>query len=157
MRPLFSSIAGVLLCSTCAGQARAADALPSQEAQVLSQLHVLLDGLAKRDRQTMASVLLPGGSATLMRNGKPVQMGFDAFVDRLSAPGTDTREERIQHPLVRVDDNLAVVWTYYTFWLNGKLDHCGTDTVNLVKVEGRWLIASIGDTSRSVCPESASR
>ena len=122
-----------------------------EEKVVLIPLQALLDGLAKRDRAAMTAQLLPGGSATLMRKGKPVQLGFDAFVERLSAPGTDTREERINNPLIRIDNNIAIIWTRFVFLLNGKVDHCGTDIVNLVKVDGQWLISSIGDTSRTDC------
>jgi hypothetical protein len=35
--------------------------------------------------------------------------------------------------------------------VNGKLDHCGTDLFNLVRQEGKWLIAAIADTGREVC------
>jgi hypothetical protein len=86
-----------------------------------------------------------------MRNGKPVQMAFDTFAERLSAPGTDTRQERIYDPVVHVDNNIAYIWTRYDFVLNGKVDHCGTDSASLVKVDGRWLIASLSDTSRTDC------
>jgi hypothetical protein len=99
----------------------------------------------------MAAQLLPGGSVTLMRNGKPVQLGFDAFLERLSAPGTDTREERIYNPLVRIDDNIAIIWARFDFLLNGKVDHCGTDIVSLAKVNDQWLISFLGDTSRTEC------
>src|SRR5262249_14699174 len=100
---------------------------------------------------------LPGGTATLMRNGKPVQMAFDTFAERLSAPGTDTREERIHNPLVRIDDNIAIIWAPFEFLLNGKVDHCGTDIVSLVKVDGQWLISALGDTSRTDCQKRCLR
>ena len=131
-----------------AGPATAAKAGSPEEKAVVARLQALLDGLAKRDKAAMAAQLLPGGSVSLMRNGKPVQMGFDAFVDRLSQPGTDTREERIYDPLVRIDNDIAVVWARFDFRVNGKVDHCGTDLVNLAKVDGQWLISFIGDTSR---------
>jgi len=122
-----------------------------QEKEVIAALQCVLDGLAARDKNMIAAQLLPGGSATLMRNGKPVQMAFDRFAERLSAPGTDTRQERIYDPVVHVDNNIAYIWTRFDFVLNGKIDHCGTDSASLVKVDGRWLIASLGDTSRTDC------
>jgi hypothetical protein len=146
---------GLLFAVACvltfSGPALAAKATSSDEREVIARLQSLFDGLARRDKEMITAQLLPGGSATLMRNGKPVQLGFDALAERLSAPGTDTHEEDIYNPLVRVDDNIATIWTRYEFLLNGKVDHCGTDIVNLVKVEGRWLIAFIGDNSRTDC------
>jgi hypothetical protein len=136
-----------------AGPALAAKTESAEEKAVVGRLQAFLDGLAKRDKAGMTAVLLPGGSATLMRKGKPVQMAFDALLERLSAPGTDTREERIYKPLVRIDTDIAIIWARYDFFANGKVDHCGTDIVNLVKVDGQWLISSIGDTSRTECKQ----
>ena len=143
---VFSFAALVAPGVSCAAKAESAE-----ESAVIAPLQGLLDGLAKRDKAAMSAQLLPGGTATLMRNGKPVQMTFDAFVERLSTPGTDTRVERIYDPLVRIDDNIAIVWARYDFVLNGKVDHCGTDIVNLVRVDGHWLISFMSDTSRVSC------
>jgi hypothetical protein len=95
--------------------------------------------------------LLPGGSATFLRNGKPVQLTFEALADRLSQPGSTSREERIRNPLVRIDDNVAIVWAPFEFLIDGKVDHCGRDIVQLVRVDGHWLIAAIGDNNRTDC------
>jgi hypothetical protein len=134
--------------------AAAAEGASPEEKAVIARLQALLDGIAKRDKAMLTEQLLPGGSATLMRDGKPLQIGFEALVERLSAAGTDTREERIFDPLFRIDDDVAIIWARYEFLRNGKLDHCGTDAINLVKVSGHWLISSLGDTSRTACKQS---
>ena len=87
----------------------------------------------------------------LMRDGKPVQMTFADFADRVGKPGTTQIEERIHDPLVRIDHDLAVVWAPFEFLVNGKVDHCGTDLFNLVQTDGKWLIASVADTGRKDC------
>ena len=145
------STAFILILLAAAGCASNPKPRTPEEKEVIAPLQGLLDGLAARDRNMIAAQLLPGGTATLMRSGKPVQMPFDEFADRLSTPGTDTREERIYDPVVHLDINIAYIWTRYDFLLNGKLDHCGTDSASLVKVNGRWLIASLADTSRADC------
>jgi hypothetical protein len=141
----------ILMLSVVAGCASNPKPRTPEEKEVIASLQGVLDGLAARDRNMIAAQLLPGGSATLMRNGKPVQMAFDTFAERLSTPGPETRVERIHDPVVHIDNNLAYIWTRFDFLLNGKLDHCGTDSATLVKVDGRWLITSIGDTSRNDC------
>jgi hypothetical protein len=128
-----------------------ATAASAEEKAVLAAFQAMLDGLGKRDKAAMLAQLLPGGSATLMRNGKPVQMTFEALTDRLSQPGNETHEERIREPLIRVDGNVAIIWAPFEFLLNGKVDHCGRDIVTLVRVDERWLIATIGDNSRTDC------
>jgi hypothetical protein len=145
---LASAVAG---CASTAGAHLDSQTHSPEEKEVIASLQGVLDGLAARDRNMIAAQLLPGGSATLMRNGKPVQMAFDTFAERLSTPGTETRQERIYDPVVHVDNNIAYIWTRFDFVLNGKIDHCGTDSASLVKVDGRWLIASLSDTSRTDC------
>ena len=126
-------------------------ATPEEQA-VLAPVTALFDGMAKRDAAAMKKPLLPGGTLVLMRDGKPVQMTFDAFVERVARPGTTQIEERIHDPLVRIDNDLAVVWAPFEFLADGKVDHCGTDLFNLVRADGKWLIASIADTGRNNCP-----
>ncbi len=126
-------------------------ATPEQQA-VLTPIMALFDGMAKRDADAIRKPLLTGGTMVLMRDGKPAQMTFDAFADRVGKPGTTHIEERIHHPLVRIDHDLAVVWAPFEFLVDGKVDHCGTDLFNLVRTDGKWLIASVADTGRKDCP-----
>jgi hypothetical protein len=126
-------------------------ATPEEQA-ALASITALFDGMAKRDAAAMKKPLLPGGTLVLMRDGKPVQMTFEAFVERVAKPGTTQIEERIHDPLVRIDNDLAVVWAPFEFLADGKVDHCGTDLFNLVRTDGKWLIASIADTGRNNCP-----
>jgi hypothetical protein len=126
-------------------------ATPEEQAAVLAPVTALFEGMAKRDAAAMKRPLLPGGTMVLMRDGKPVQMTFEAFVERVARPGTTQIEERIHDPLVRIDNDLAVVWAPFEFLSDGKVDHCGTDLFNLVRSDGKWLIASIADTGRNNC------
>jgi len=43
----------------------------------------MFEGLAKRDAAAIKEPLLPGGAMVLMRDGKPIQMTFDAFANRV--------------------------------------------------------------------------
>jgi hypothetical protein len=111
----------------------------------------MFDGMSKRDAATIKKPLLSGGTMVLMRDGKPTQMTFEDFADRVGKPGTTKIEERIHDPLVRIDHDLAVVWAPFEFLVDGNVDHCGTDLFNLVRVDGKWIIASVADTGRKDC------
>lgn len=123
----------------------------AQQQAVLAPVTALFDGMSKRDAEAIKKPLLPGGSMVLMRDGKPTQMTFEAFAERVGRPGKTHIEERIHHPLVRVDHDLAVVWAPFDFLVDGKVDHCGTDLFNLIRTDGKWLIASVADTGRKDC------
>jgi hypothetical protein len=139
-----ATAAGLLISSLRA-------ATPEEQA-VLAPINAMFDGMAKRDAEAIKKPLLPGGAMVLMRDGKPVQMTFADFADRVGRPGTTRIEERIHDPLIRIDHDLAVVWAPFEFLVDGKVDHCGTDLFNLVRTDGKWLIASVADTGRKDCP-----
>jgi hypothetical protein len=134
---------GLLTPSTRAGT-------PDEQA-VLVPINAMFDGMAKRDAAAIKAPTLPGGTMVLMRDGKPAQMTFEAFADRVGKPGKTQIEERIHDPLVRIDNDLAMVWAPFDFLVDGKVDHCGTDLFNLVRTDGKWLIASVADTGRKDC------
>jgi len=122
-----------------------------QKQEVIATVMELFDGMSKRDAELIKKPLLAGGSMVLMREGKPVQMTFQDFAERVSKPGTTHIEERIHDPLVRIDHDLAVVWAPFEFLEDGKVDHCGTDLFNLIRTNGKCLIAGIADTGRKNC------
>jgi hypothetical protein len=145
-----------LLLSICgplaaAFQTASLHASTPEEQAVLAPVTAMFDGMAKRDAAAIKEPTLPGGTMVLMRDGKPTQMTFESFADRVGRPGTTQIEERIHDPLVRIDNDLPVVWAPFEFLVDGKVDHCGTDLFNLVRKDGKWLIASIADTGRKDC------
>lgn len=129
----------------------AAPARPPAERAVLVPIQAFFAGMSARDAAAIKKTTVPGGTLVLMRDGKPVQMTFDDFADRVAKPGTTRIEERIHDPLIRIDHDLAIVWAPFNFFVDGKIDHCGTDLFVVVRQSGAWRIASVADTSRNTC------
>jgi Putative lumazine-binding len=132
-----------------------AEALPTaaEKQAVLEPINRLFKGMSSGDQGLMMEQMLPDGSATLYRNGQFLQMSLQALADRIGkiVDGPDHFEERIYDPLIRIDDNIAVVWASYNVYKNGKVDYCGTDLLSMVRRDGHWLIASVTDNSRRNC------
>jgi hypothetical protein len=84
--------------------------------------------------------------------------GKDIFVDEggpeklIKAIGTradDQKwEERLLDYVVKVDGNMANVWTPYEFWFNGSFSHCGVNSFQLFHDNGTWKIIYLIDTRR---------
>src|ERR1700755_458586 len=123
----------------------------AEQQAVLAPITQMFDGMSKRDAAMLKKPVLSGGVMVLMRDGKPTQMTFEDFATRVGKPGTTKIEERIHDPLVRIDNDLAVVWAPFEFLVDGKVDYCGTDLFNLVRVDGKWTIASVADTGTKTC------
>jgi hypothetical protein len=126
-------------------------AATSDEKAVVVPIQAMFDGMARRDAATIKASAVPGATMVLMRDGKTEQITFEAFGDRVGKGKTQI-VERIHDPLMRVDCDLAMVWAPFEFRLNGKVDHCGTDLFNLVRTDGKWLIANFAATVRRDCP-----
>lgn len=84
--------------------------------------------------------------------------GKDIFVDEggpeklIKAIGErpdDQRwEERLLDFVIKVDGNMANVWTPYEFWFNGTFSHCGVNSFQLFHDNGTWKIIYLIDTRR---------
>lgn len=158
MRPAFlrrDHVPAILRTALVAALALASGAViagtPAASPGVLEPVHAFFSAMARYDQAAMRAQVLPAGTATLMRKGKPVQLTLGDFVDHVK-PGKERIEERLGKAQVMVDGDLAVVWAPYTFLLEGKPHHCGTDVFNLVRVDGKWQIAAIADNSRECEP-----
>jgi len=70
------------------------------------------------------------------------------FAEKLPS-GPDRVEERFYHPLVRVDDDIAMVWARYDFFVNGEVHHWGTNIISFLKQDGQWRVSGIADNGRT--------
>jgi putative lumazine-binding protein len=70
---------------------------------------------------------------------------FSTFIDKLQKGDAD---EQITFDVVKVDNELAIVWAPYKFYWKGKFSHCGTDSFQLVRLNGVWKIQYLIDTRR---------
>jgi hypothetical protein len=87
------------------------------------------------------------------QDGK-IQVFTEDFAELLSFVGTPTKDkyrEVIEFDAVHTEKSLASVWAPYTFYLNEKVSHCGTDSFQLVKTDAGWKIQYIIDTRRKGC------
>jgi len=145
------SLATVAMTVLGLATATPSSAADTDERAVLAPVQAFFDGMAKYDSAAIRVTVQPEGSVALLRKGKVVRMTLGEFADHMK-PAKDRIEERIYDPLVRIDGDIAIVWAPYDFLVNGQVKHCGTDAVNLVRIDGRWLITGIADNSRDTCP-----
>jgi hypothetical protein len=71
-----------------------------------------------------------------------------AFIDFVSKQTPGAADERIVFETIKIDGPLAIAWTPYNFFYNGKFSHCGVNSFQLVRLSGEWKIQYIIDTRR---------
>ena len=70
---------------------------------------------------------------------------FTEFVGKQKKGAAD---ERISFETIRIDGPLAIAWTPYKFYFDGKFSHCGVNSFQLVRISGEWKIQYLIDTRR---------
>ncbi|MFQ5690525.1 MAG: nuclear transport factor 2 family protein [Gemmatimonadota bacterium] len=121
------------------------------EEEVLSVVRALFDAMRARDSAAVRAVFNEDARlvTTIDRAGVPaVRLStIDGFVEVIASATADL-DERIRDPEVRIDDDLATVWTPYAFFLDGEFSHCGVDAFLLTRTRDGWKIVHIADTRR---------
>jgi len=70
------------------------------------------------------------------------------FADFISKEQQGNADERITFGSIKIDHDLASVWTPYQFYYKGMFSHCGVNSFQLVRLNGIWKIQYIVDTRR---------
>ena len=70
------------------------------------------------------------------------------FVAQIGKAKKDSLDERITFETVKIDGPLAIAWTPYKFYYAGNFSHCGVNSFQLVRINGRWKIQFLIDTRR---------
>ncbi|HVV22119.1 MAG TPA: nuclear transport factor 2 family protein [Pseudonocardiaceae bacterium] len=122
--------------------------MTDDERQVLDTVHELLATVTRRDADGMARLLVPGGAAVQSRDHVVTCTPLSEF-PTLMPGGTADLEERFHEPLVRVDDDIAMVWAHYDFLVDGAVHHWGTNILSLLKENGRWRVSAVADNGRT--------
>jgi hypothetical protein len=95
-----------------------------------------------------------GGSAP---EGAPVSVKaqtVDPWVEAIGHSGGNW-DEQTYDVEVRVNDRMASAWVPYTFYLAGVVDHCGVNSIELLRDQEGWKITQLSDTRQEGlgCPD----
>lgn len=152
-------VLGILSLSVEAlAQAQSAD-----ERAILDVIDQFMHAVTKGDSAAMARIRREGTTTTIERpdpaGGTMVQLrpfptGAAAPTSAAPSPApASSVRERYWDPVVHVRGSLAVVWTPYEFWRDGKTSHCGVDVFELAKQAGVWTIGNVMFTVEpDACP-----
>jgi hypothetical protein len=143
------ALAGLLV--TCTLLVPAPTQAQSAEAEVVAVVERLFEGMRTRDTTMMRGTF--DGSARLYGitpAGVIQATPMDDFLRSIAgAPADLVLDEKVYAPEVRIDGNLATVWTFYTLHLGERFSHCGIDAFTLYRTAESWKIVTIGDTRRT--------
>lgn len=156
MRKVLAAVLLVCVPSLAAGQT----VPPGDREAVVAAVQKFVDAMAAGDIAGIRAVTVPEGRFFSLREGAPGEPpSLRTFTNQESADqlAADKRKllERIWNPEVKIQGAIAVVWTPYDFWIDGKFSHCGVDAFNLIKTADGWKLAGgLYTVEATGCPPS---
>lgn len=91
---------------------------------------------------------------TVAQSDEGTKLGSNSvkdFINRIAVtPAETVLDERILSYNIQVDGDMASAWTPYRFYVNDGFSHCGVNSFQLIKINGKWQITYVIDTRRKV-------
>ncbi|WP_223599323.1 nuclear transport factor 2 family protein [Chryseobacterium sp. GVT01B] len=120
-----------------------------QNKDIEKPIRNLFLGMKNADSELVKSAFAENAMLqTITKDGTVKSDSIQDFVASVSKFTKGDLDERIIVEAVHTDGNLASVFTPYSFYLKGKLSHCGANSFQLVKQNNEWKIQYIIDTRR---------
>ncbi|ELR69626.1 hypothetical protein C900_04851 [Fulvivirga imtechensis AK7] len=120
-------------------------------AEVLKVVGQVFDGMRAADSTMVRSAFAKDAELYTIftdKEGNPVlhKGSLVNFLNAVGSPHDVVWDEPIWDTEVRIDGNLAQVWTKYAFYAGDKFSHCGVDAFHLFKTLEGWKIFHLTDT-----------
>jgi hypothetical protein len=131
----------------------------AEETAVRASIDQMFTGMRKADTTLFKSVFAPSASLQSIAKSKEGavsvrQEGIPGFIASVGKQTPGDLDERLSGYDIKIDAEMAIAWTPYTFYYKGQKSHCGVNVFTLVKLDGKWKIQSIIDTRRrDGCPD----
>lgn len=129
-------------------------AQPSEENNIKNVISLFFEGIHKGDtlliNQTIANdlriqtIYTNEEDSFFLRTEK-----VSHFLNKIAGKDPEaTWDEKLLSYSIKIDNNMANVWTPYEFYYNGIFSHCGVNSFQLFKEKDQWKIIYLIDTRR---------
>jgi hypothetical protein len=121
--------------------------------EVQAVIEQFFDGMRESDSTKVAETFIEDAiMKTVGKNERGeviVNSGnLGGFLRAVGSPKEQIWDEKIQGYDIKVDGELATVWTPYQFYVGDNFSHCGVNSFQLVQKGEGWKIFFIVDTRR---------
>lgn len=129
------------------------DSLSENQKEVILPIKQLFEGMLKGDSSLVKQAFYE--SVTLKTVVKDKEGNIVLKTDELenvlqavATPHEKPYREKVLSYEIKIDANLAQVWTPYEFYVGDTFSHCGANAFHLIQTKDGWKIISITDTRR---------
>ncbi|WKK75988.2 nuclear transport factor 2 family protein [Marivirga salinae] len=127
--------------------------------QIAEIIQDVFDGMRESDTTKMAPYMHPNvkmQSLNVDGEGNEVSQlnGAQGWLNAVAKNKGDVWNEQIDNLKIQTDGEVASAWMDYKFYLGDKLSHCGINSFQFIKMDGKWKIIYIIDSRfKSNCSE----
>lgn len=141
-------IAGAGCANTTAAAQAPAGHQPGEEAAILDTLDRFLIALNAQDFEARAALQTPDGmsymAVSVPAGGTRIVSRPNSYwVDPANRLDVQSINDRYWSPTVLIRGDMAQVFAPYELLIDGARVQCGVDFAQMVRSEGRWLVANI--------------
>ena len=152
---LATILAGALAGSAMAQAPDASCELPSEPEGIPAALDAAITGPADKDRACMKALLTPEARMTFVSlgaDGTPTYTleTLDEWIARVKARGHIMLEEKQLKFHIERYSNIALLWSSYALYSDGKQVARGINSIQAIKEAGGWRVTSIMVQAESV-------
>lgn len=116
---------------------------------VVAPIYRLFDAMRTHDQPKILGQFTDKALLQRISNsGELIDTDVKKFALSISK-NTAKLDEHLLAVTVHQQDHLASVWTPFAFYLNDKLSHCGTNSFQMVQINGEWKIRYLIDVTYS--------
>ena len=123
-------------------------------------IHQLQQGIQTKNTTILSDILLPNAQLTSLIEEKkgiaPKVLLYtkSEFIHDFGQAKKLVIEEKIKNIQISIKGDFASATSDYSFHVNGKQTHCGTNFFHFYKINNQWKIAGMTDTRKiDGCPE----
>ena len=125
----------------------------TEDTSIKETINNLFEGMRKSDAALIKSAFSETAVLQTIKKNKEGKLIVENenvadFLTAVTKPHTEAYDERIVFETIKIDGPLASVWTPYKFYVGTTFSHCGVDSYQLVKIDGKWKIQYLIDTRR---------
>lgn len=125
----------------------------SDEEAAKAPILQFFEGMRRSDSNMIKASLAPNAILQTIGQNKEGQTvvrteDLKKFITSVTQPHDKVYDERITFNSIKIDANLANIWTPYQFYIGDTFSHCGVNSFQLVRFNGAWKIQYIIDTRR---------
>jgi len=138
-------------------------ALSAQDAEAAVEAAIMqvFEGMHTANPEMVRAVFAPDARFAVIssRNGPAViaAQTVDGWIEAIG--GSEGRwDEQVYDLDIDVDGDMASAWVPYTFYFDGAVQHCGINSIELLRDAKGWKVTQLSDTRRTEnCPDPLGR